>query len=80
MKLEITHQREPRIRTFEEYDKNKIYMTVSKTVKRHESAEFHVHGVVAIITDGKLKQKYTCIKITNDAIKKSAKKGAVILF
>lgn len=55
-------------------------MTVSKTVKRHESAEFHVHGVVAIITDGKLKQKYTCIKITNDAIKKSAKKGAVILF
>lgn len=43
------------IRIFEEYDKNKIYMIVSKIVKRYELVEFYVYGVVVIIIDGKLK-------------------------
>lgn len=55
-------------------------MIVSKIVKRYELVEFYVYGVVVIIIDGKLKQKYICIKIMNDVIKKSVKKGVVILF
>ena len=48
-----------KVRTFEEYHKTNIYITASGTIlKNINSTYFHVHGVVVIITDGKLKLKY----------------------